>query len=214
MWGRFHLLNGARPLTVSLPKFGDFLPPSPSPEVLAFLARRRSAPALTLAAPAPSAGEVEDLIALSARVPDHGKLGPWRFVVLEGEGKVAFTARLEAIAQGRPDAVKCMAKLGKLKAPPLGIAVISHVTPGEIPEWEQVLSAGAVCTTMVIAATAMGYGANWITDWYAYDERAREALGLSASEKVAGFVFLGTPTEAPQERARPDIAPRVSRWAP
>lgn len=199
-------------MTVFLPQFGDPLPPQASPEVLRFLARRRSVPALTLQAPAPTPGEVGDLIQLAARVPDHGKLGPWRFIVLEGAAKDAFAARLEAIAAARPDAVKCAAKLGKLKTPPLGIAVISRVTPGEIPEWEQVLSAGAVCTTLVIAATAMGYGANWITDWYAYDERARALLGLAAGERVAGFVFLGKPGEIPLERARPEVAPRVSRW--
>jgi len=194
------------------PHFGDPLPGETSPEVLAFLARRRSASAMTLRAPAPSPAELDDLLRLAARVPDHGKLGPWRFVILEGEGKAAYAARLDEIAAGRPDAVKCAAKLGKLKTPPLGIAVVSHVTQGEIPEWEQVMSAAAVCHQLVLAASAMGYGANWITDWYAYDEQARAALGLSPAEKIAGFVFIGTPNEVPLERVRPDLDPRVSRY--
>ncbi len=194
------------------PAFGEALPIAPRPDVLGFLARRRSAPALSLAAPAPDAAELADLLTLAARVPDHGKLAPWRFVLLEGEGKDAFAAALEAIAAGKPDAPKLIAKLGKLKTPPLGVAVVSRTVEGEIPEWEQLLSAGAVCTTLLYAATAMGYGANWITDWYAYDPEARAALGLSPDERIAGFVFMGTATEAPQERARPDVAALTTRF--
>ncbi len=104
------------------------------------------------------------------------------------------------------------AKLAKLKIPPLCVAVISAPKPAQIPEWEQVLSAGAVCTTLLYAALAMGYGGNWITDWYAYDAEANAILGLQASEKVAGFVLLGTPREPPQERERPAPAPLVTRW--
>lgn len=194
------------------PDFGEVLPISPAPEVLAFLARRRSASALSLRAPGPGDAELADLLALAARVPDHGKLAPWRFVILEGEGKAAFAAMLEAIAAGRPDAARLTAKLGKLKTPPLGVAVVSRIVPGEIPEWEQLLSAGAVCTTLTYAALAMGYGANWITDWYAYDADARAALGLSPDERIAGFVFMGTASEAPQERARPDLAALTTRF--
>ena len=194
------------------PHFGDPLPTEPSPEVLAFLAHRRSASAMTLHAPGPSPAELDDLLRLAIRVPDHGKLGPWRFVILEGEGKAAYAAKLTEIAAGRPDAVKVAAKLVKLKTPPLGIAVVSHVTQGEIPEWEQVMSAAAVAYQLLLAASAMGYGANWITDWYAYDEQARAALGLTPTEKIAGFVFIGTPSETPLERVRPDLFPRVSRY--
>ena len=201
-------------MTVSVPQFGEPLPIKPSPEVLAFLARRRSAAALTLHAPGPTPLQLEDLLQLAARVPDHGKLGPWRFIVLEGKGKDAYAARLEEVAAQRPDGEKCVAKLAKLKTPPMGVAVVSHVTHGEIPDWEQVLSAGAVCTTLLYAAIAMGYGANWITDWYAYDEQARGALGLSPTERIAGFVFIGTPAEVPLERVRAELAPRISRYEP
>jgi nitroreductase len=201
-------------LTVSVPEFGEPLPNKPSPEVLAFLARRRSAAALTLRGPGPTPRELDDLLKLAARVPDHGKIGPWRFIILEGKAKDAYAARLEKVAAQRPDGAKCVAKLGKLKTPPMGVAVVSHITHGEIPDWEQVLSAGAVCTTLLYAATAMGYGANWITDWYAYDEKARGALGLSPTERIAGFVFIGTPAEVPLERVRAELAPRVSRYEP
>lgn len=194
------------------PAFGNTLPVSPAPGVLAFLARRRSASALSLRAPGPSDEELADLLTLAVRVPDHGKLAPWRFIVLRGEDKAAFAAKLEALAAGHADGPKLVAKLGKLKTPPLGVAVVSRTTPGEIPAWEQLLSAGAVCTTLLYAATAMGYGANWITDWYAYDPQARAALGLDDGEQVAGFVFMGTTAEPPQERVRPDAAALTTVW--
>jgi nitroreductase len=175
---------------MSAPRFGEPLPIVPSPETLAFLARRRSASALTLVAPAPTDEEISALLTIAARVPDHGKLAPWRFVVLRDE---------------------LVAKLGKLRTPPLCIAVVSRYVEGEIPEWEQRLSAGAVCMLLVVAAQAMGYGANWITDWYAYDKHARKALGLHKHETIAGFVYIGTPSEPPLERARPEVG-EITTW--
>lgn len=193
------------------PAFGAPVDQPPAPEVLNFLARRRSASAVTLAAPAPSPAELEALLNLAVRVPDHGKLSPWRFVLLEGEVKTRFADRLEALALSRGDS-KAVAKLGKLRIPPVGVAVISSPRPSEIPEWEQLLSAGAVCTTLLYAAQALGYGANWITDWYAYDAKAREILGLSPPEQVAGFIFMGTPADAPLERERPQAAALIQSW--
>lgn len=201
-------------MTTVLPKPAEFGAPmelTPAPEVLQFLARRRSASALTLGAPAPSTDEIDVLLRLATRVPDHGKLAPWRFVILEGEAKASFAARLEALAQGRGDAT-AVAKLGKLKVPPLAIAVVSAPKPADIPEWEQRLSAGAVCTTLLYAALAMGYGANWITDWYAYDPEATAILGLLGEERLAGWILIGSPREPPLERERPKLAALVSRW--
>jgi nitroreductase len=195
------------------PALGDPLPLEASPETLAYLARRRSASALTLAAPGPDAAQIQALLALATRVPDHGKLAPWRFVVLQGPAKADFIRGLEAIAAARTDAAKATAKLGKIIAPPVTIAVISRHTPGEIPEWEQRLSAGAVCMLLITAAGAMGIGANWITDWYAYDADAGRLLGLGEGERVAGFVHLGTPAEPPLERVRPDVAALTSAWS-
>lgn len=195
------------------PEFGTPVPQRPAPEVLDFLARRRSTSAVMLAAPGPSEAEIAKLIRLAARVPDHGKLAPWRFIVLATAEKAAFAAKLEALANARGD-LKSVAKLAKLKAPPVGIAVVSSLKPGQIPEWEQLHSAGAVCTTLLYAGLAMGYGANWITDWYAYDAEAKAILGLEPHENVAGFVFLGTSTEPPLERERPDPAALTSTWRP
>jgi nitroreductase len=195
------------------PEFGAPLPVQPAPEVLRFLSRRRSASAVTLMEPAPSPDELDQLLRLATRVPDHGKLAPWRFVILEAEDKARFATRLETIATGRGDA-QAAAKLMKLKVPPLCVAVISSPKlEASIPEWEQRLSAGAVCTTLLYATLAMGYGANWITDWYAYDAEANAELGLTEHERVAAFMLMGTPREPPLERERPEFAPLVSRWA-
>lgn len=201
------------PSAPDAPAFGEALPIEASPSTLAFLARRRSASALSLRAPEPSEAELGRLLQLAARAPDHGKLAPWRFVILRGAGKQAFVRSLEAVAESRPDAVKALAKLGKIRNPPLTVAVVSRFTPGEIPEWEQRLSAGAACTLLILAAQATGYGANWITDWYAYDPAATRLLGIVEGERVAGFVHIGTPSESPLERARPDVGAITSVWS-
>jgi nitroreductase len=193
------------------PEFGEPLPITPAPEVLDFLARRRSASAMTLRSPGPSSEEITLLLRLAARVPDHGKLAPWRFIVVEGEAKDAVGEVLADIAAQRPDAVKATAALGKFNVPPLCIAVVSSTKLGDIPAWEQIMSAGAVCTTLLDAALAMGYGANWITDWYAFDTDAKQAFGLVDGEQVAGFVYIGTAAEAPLERVRPDVAELTTR---
>ena len=195
------------------PQFGDVLPIEPSQAVLEFLAKRRSASAMSLTAPGPDDAQLADLLRLAARVPDHGKLAPWRFVILKGAAKDAFAAKITALADSQANPVKANAALRKLTRPPVCVAVISRHIPGEIPEWEQRQSASAVCQQMLLAAAAMGWGANWITDWYSYDPRAKAILGLKDDELVAGFVYLGTSTEAPQERVRPDVAAITTQWS-
>jgi nitroreductase len=181
---------------------------------LALLAHRRSSSAQTLAAPGPSAAQLSDLIRLAARAPDHGKLTPWRFVVLEGAAKAEFVTRVVALASKQPNPEKAKAVLAKLANPPVTVAVIFSPKGEAKPVWEQQLSAGAVCTLMLVAAEAMGFGANWITDWYGYDAEALAVLGLSPPEKLAGFIHIGSITEAPLERVRPDLSALVSAWAP
>lgn len=194
------------------PEFGEPLPVRSTPEVLRFLARRRSVSAVTLTGDGPSPAELDQLLRLATRVPDHGKLAPWRFIILEGGTKARFAARLEALARSREDS-QAAGKLVKLKTPPLALAVISSPKPDKpIPEWEQLLSAGAVCTTLLYSALAMGYGANWITDWYAYDPEAVEILGLATGERVAGFILIGGASEPPHERERPGRSDLVVRW--
>jgi nitroreductase len=196
------------------PVFGETLPIEASPQVLAFLARRRSASAMALTAPGPSEAELADLLRLAVRVPDHGKLAPWRFIILRGPAKDAFAEKITALADSQANPAKANAALRKLTRPPLCVAVISRYIPGEIPEWEQRQSASAVCMQLLLAAPAMGYGANWITDWYSYDPRALEILGVEAGEQVAGYLYLGATAEQPQERPRPDVASITTEWSP
>jgi nitroreductase len=195
------------------PALGDALPVQATPEALRFLASRRSVSAVTLGEPGPSPDDLAELLRLAARVPDHGKLAPWRFVVLAGADKATFADRLQSIATAKGDSTAAT-KLAKLRTPPLAVAVVSSPRPGSIPEWEQQLSAGAVCATLLYAALAMGYGANWITDWYAYDAEARRVLGLTDAERVAGFVLVGTSGEPPLERERADAAGLTTLWKP
>ena len=193
------------------PEFGEPCPPTPSAATLALLARRRSSSAQTLAAPGPTPAQLDDLIRLAARVPDHGKLNPWRFVVMEGAPKAELVERLKTLAGAQANPTKAIAALAKLSAPPTTVMVVFSPKPPVKPLWEQELSAGAVCMTFLIAAEAMGLGANWITDWYAYDDQARPWLGLRDGEQVAGFIHLGQPGEAPLERVRPDLTQLTTR---
>jgi nitroreductase len=185
--------------------------PESAPDVRARMAQRRSASAATLVAPGPSETELAEILYLAARTPDHGKLFPWRFIVMAGDAKARFAAKLEALAPSQSDPNKAKAALAKLRNPPLGIAVVSRVKTGNIPEWEQVLSSGAVCMNLLNAADAMGFGANWITDWYSYDAESKKLLGLAENERVAGFVFIGTASTPPLERDRPDLSALTTR---
>ena len=193
-------------------EFGQPVEQKPSVETLDRLFHRRSAPAPTLGMPAPSAEEMDMLIQIGFRVPDHGKLGPWRIVRFTPDSKAKLVDKLGALAESRGDK-KAVGALLKLSTPPEALLVISSpVFPYRKPLWEQQLSAAAVCQNLLIAAGAMGYGANWITDWYSYDDEAKALLGLTEGENVAGWVFLGTPSEPPLERERPDYGSRVSWW--
>ncbi len=195
--------------------FGQPLPQHPSVEVLDRLFHRRSVPAPMLTAPGPSPEEIDLLIDIGLRVPDHGKIGPWRVVRFTPEAKAALVERLVALAAKQPEPKKAEATLLKLSTPPEALLIVSSpIQPHKIALWEQQLSAAAVCQTMLIAAGALGYGANWITDWYSYDAEAKALLGLEAHENVAGWIFLGTPSEPPLERDRPDYAARISWWQP
>lgn len=181
-----------------------------SAETLALLARRRSTKVVHFTEAGPSSAELDALLALAARVPDHGKLGPWRFVLIEGEGRVRAGKALASITADAQSAE--IARETFLRAP-VCVMVVSTAAPHpKIPEWEQMLSAGAACFALLLAAHAMGYGGCWITGWPAYDARAREALGVAEHERVAGFIHLGVARETPTERVRADWAARVSRF--
>ena len=180
-----------------------------SAETLRLLAHRRSTKIVHFTEPGPSSAEIDALIALAAHVPDHGKLGPWRFVVIEGDGRARAGDALACVTDG-PSAEA--ARQTFLRAPVCVMVVSTAASHAKIPEWEQQLSAGAVCFSLLLAAHAAGYGGCWITGWPAYDARARVALGVAEHERVAGFIHLGTASEAPTERVRADVAARVSRY--
>lgn len=175
-----------------------------SAETLALLARRRSTKVVHFSEPSPSSEELDALIRIAARVPDHGKLGPWRFVVIEGEGRARAGEALAAVLalDNAEQAALDKARETFLRAP-VCVMVVSTAAPHpKIPEWEQQLSAGAVCFLLLLTAHAAGYGGCWLTGWPAYDARARAALGLAEHERIAGFIHLGTPTAPPTERVR------------
>lgn len=182
------------------------------PEVLDFLLTRRSRPAKLLSAPAPGRAELRTLLTAATRVPDHGKLEPWRFVVLEDGARARFAAAIRARADAtgeNPDK-----GAGPFEDAPLSVAVIAVPRDtSKIPAIEQTLSAGAVCLGLVNAALAAGWGASWLTGWPAYDaDLLAKALGLTSGEWIAGFVHIGTSDAAPPDRPRPDLDALVT-WA-
>jgi nitroreductase len=185
-------------------------------EALDLLKTRRSVKPMELTGPAPSASEIDTLLTIASRVPDHGKLTPWRFIVIEGGSRRAAGEKIAtAFAADHPEATadQLAFERNRLARAPLVIAVVSragvHV---KIPEWEQILSAGAAAMSLVFAAYALGYAANWITEWYAYDRRVLGELGVAPQERLAGFIHIGRPARAPEERPRPPLADIATRY--
>lgn len=186
------------------------------PETIALLRRRRSVPPISLGEPGPDARDLDTLLGVAARVPDHGKLVPWRFIVFEGEGRERAGAAIAAVfAADNPGAEPKRLELERrrLLQAPLVIAVVSRAAPhAKIPEWEQILSAGAVAMNLLVAANALGFAATWITEWYSYDPRVRARLGLAEAERLAGFVHIGRATAVVEDRVRPVMADIVTRF--
>ena len=182
--------------------------PAPNPEALEFLLTRRSRPAKTLTAPAPDAQALRVLLTAAARTPDHGKLEPWRFIVLQGAALARLAGAVATRAQARgldPEATqKARAAFADS---PLCVAVVASPKPSDkIPQIEQTYSAGAVCLALLNAALASGWGANWLSGWAAHDHALMQAeLGLTGQESIAGFLHIGTETSTPPDRPRPDL---------
>ncbi len=182
--------------------------------VMEFLLTRRSRPYRTLTKPAPDRAALEPLLTAAARVPDHGKLEPWRFVVLQGQAlqRLAALARTRGAALGvDPDRISKTAD--SFANAPLIVAVIAAPKPSDkIPPVEQCYSAGAACLSLLNAALASGWGANWLSGWPAYDrEFLTRGLDLSGSETVAGFIHIGSETCTPPDRPRPDMS-AITDW--
>jgi nitroreductase len=180
------------------------------------LKSRRSVPPLAMTGPGPDAADLETMLALAARVPDHGKLTPWRFIVFEGEGRARagdiILKSFDAANPGADESRRDIERKRFLHAPVVVGVVSRPVAHGKIPEWEQVLSVGAVCMNLTIAANAMGFATSWLTQWYAYDAAAAAALGLKPGEKFAGFIHIGGSKGAPEDRPRPALADIVTRF--
>lgn len=189
--------------------------PAPNPATLEFLLNRRSRPAKTLAAPVPDRAALMPILTAGLRVPDHGKLEPWRLIVLHRAGldRLAAAAGARAADLGL-DADRAAKGVSQFAQSPLCVAVIQVDRPiDKVPALEQTYSAGAVCLSLVNAALAAGWGACWLSGWVAHDAVfGRTALGLTDGERVAGFIHIGTETAAPPERPRPDLALAVT-WA-
>jgi nitroreductase len=180
------------------------------------LQQRRSVPPRWLGEPGPDAQEIEAILTVAARVPDHGKLVPWRFILIEGEARRRLGEALAAAFQADhpgAGAEQIAVERERFTMAPLVVAVVSRVVPHvKIPDWEQVLSAGAVCMNLLNAATALGYGASWLTGWAAFDRRVLDALGLGPAERIAGYIHIGTAKETPADRERPNLPDIVTRY--
>ena len=187
-------------------------------DLLTLFETRRSVAPHLMTGPGPTPDERDRLLRIASRIPDHGKLAPWRFIVFEGEARVQAGAILaKRFRERQPDATDDMVAIEakRLARAPMVIAVVSKSAPHvKIPEWEQELSAGAVCTALTFAANAMGFVTAWLTEWFAYDEQVRAAFGLTPQERIAGFIHIGRSTETPADRPRPALDEIVSYFKP
>jgi nitroreductase len=185
--------------------------------LLDLLDARRSTPSRQLGEPGPDAAQLERLLAAAIRVPDHGKLTPWRLLLIRGEARLRLGEQLAGIHHrvdpNVPDSVLAKDR-ERYGFAPLIIAVIARVDAGnpKVPEQEQILSAGCVAYNLLLGAQALGFGAQWLTGWAAYDRDAATLFGLAASERIVSFVHIGTPREAVPERVRPVVHDLVSDW--
>ena len=186
-----------------------------SPSTLDYLLTRRSASAKRMTGPGPDPAQLRLILEAGARVPDHGKLAPWRFIVFEGEARKRMGDILAEQVMGERDATPVRADMERerfLRAPVV-VAVVSRARDGiAIPVWEQQLSAGASCMTMLTAAHALGFDACWITEWCAYHPGVLERIGLKAGERIAGFIYLGKSGVPLEDRARPDVDALITRF--
>ena len=186
------------------------------PDALELLTTRRSVAAINLVEPTPDQATLETILTIATRVPDHGKLAPWRFVLFSGKARDKAGELLAEIAQsknGVTDEEMLQQERDRFRRAPLVIGVISCAAPHpKIPEWEQVLSAGAVCMNLLHAAHAHGFAAQWLTEWYAFDDEAAKVLGAKDGERFAGFIHIGTPADKPADRPRPVIGDLLSTW--
>lgn len=190
----------------------------PSAKARSTIGLRRSVSKNALSEPGPTGDGLEELLAIAARVPDHRRLAPWRYIVFEGKAREVFgDAALEVQKRETPSASEKMLETTRqalMRAPTVICVVYSpkDCIKGT-PEWEQELSTGALCQNLLLAANASGWAGVWLTEWLSYSQGINKLLGLTDKEKVAGYIYLGTATAAPQERMRPDISDHIEHWS-
>ena len=186
------------------------------PDALELLKLRRSVKPREMSGPGPPADELDTILTIGSRVPDHGKLTPWRFIVFEGDARARAGDVIAAVfARKNPGAPTADIEMEKrrLMDAPLVIGIVSFTKPHpKVPAFEQELSAGASVMNIVTAATALGYGACWLTGWFAFDRDVLDGLGLKPDEKLAGLVHIGTPTKPSEDRPRPFLSEIVTRF--
>ncbi len=190
-----------------------------SQDALDLLLTRRSVKPAAMVEPGPTTEQLNTILTAASRVPDHKKLAPWRFVVFEGEARAEFGRVLvkACLAEDKdtPSAVRLETEHSRLLRAPTVVAVISrHIPNPGAPEWEQLLSCGAACFNLCLAANALGFGTAWLTEWYSYSPAVRAALGVAPTERIAGFIYIGTARERQADRERPALADIVTRWKP
>lgn len=181
-----------------------------------FLKTRRSSKVTNLTEPAPNAEQLQEILTIASRVPDHGKYHPWYFIVFEGEARREIGEHLRtAYATKNPEAepAKLDLESERFLRAPMVIAVVSRIREGKNPQWEQILSAGAACYNLCLAANALGFGTNWLTEWYSYSPTFRKLMGLDERDNFAGFIYIGTTAEKQEDRERPDLEKIVTYWA-
>lgn len=200
--------------TPEFPAQGErLLPHHKSAEALTLLARRRSTAAIAMREPGPSPEELDTLLSIGARVPDHGKMTPWRFLLFQDDSRRVIGEILAKIwgSENDADEARLEMETNRFLRAPLVIAVISCVLEKHtIPEWEQILSSGAVCQNLLLGAQAMGYASQWLTEWYAYHPMVKDTLGLRSGERIAGFIYIGSTDDQPVERPRPEA--QIGVW--
>ena len=188
-----------------------------SQETLELLMLRRSLTVKDMVHPGPSEKQLKQILEIGSRVPDHKKQVPWRFLTFEKSTRGKFGKILRTIfAKNNPKTNEKILDFeeNRFLRAPLVIAVISTADKDnpKVPEWEQILTAGAVCQNILIASNAMGYASQWLTEWYAYDKVVLKELNLNPNERIAGFIYIGTASKQPKERGRPDLANLVKKW--
>ena len=188
-----------------------------SQETLELLMLRRSLTVKDMVHPGPSEEQIKQILKIGSRVPDHKKQVPWRFLTFEKSTRGKFGKILRTIfAKNNPKTNEKILDFeeNRFLRAPLVIAVISTADKDnpKVPEWEQILTAGAICQNILIASNAMGYASQWLTEWYAYDKVVLKELNLNPNERIAGFIYIGTASKQPKERGRPDLANLVKKW--